>query len=140
MTFTVTTHLNFQGQARAALDFYKNVFGGEQTLMTYGAMGQADTAVSPDHVIWGQVASDDGFRIMAFDVQAGRDYDAGANAFFISLRGTSAEDVQARWSALAEGATVSQALAPSPWSALYGMLTDRFGVTWIVDVAPDSAH
>lgn len=51
MTFAVTTHLNFRGQARAALDFYEEAFGGEQTLMTYDAMGQADVAGSPDHII-----------------------------------------------------------------------------------------
>ncbi len=136
MTFAVTTHLNFRGQARAALDFYKEVFGGEQTLMTYGAMGQADIAEAPDHIIWGQVSTSDGFRIMAFDVQAGREYNAGTNAFFVSLRGTSVGEVQKRWSALADGATILQQMAPSPWSALYGMLTDRFGITRIVDVEP----
>lgn len=139
MTFTVTTHLNFRGQARAALDFYKQVFGGEQVLMTYGAMGQAMLADTPDHIIWGQVTSDDGVRIMAFDVQKGRPYHAGINAFFVSLRGTAAEVLRQRWSALAEGATILHDLAPSPWSALYGMLTDRFGVTWVVDVAPGAA-
>ncbi len=138
MTFAVTTHLNFRGQARAALDFYEEAFGGEQTLMTYDAMGQADVAGSPDHIIWGQVVAKDGFRIMAFDVQKWRDYDAGMNAFFVSLRGSSANEVQKRWSALAKKATILQPIGPSPWSALYGMLTDRFGVTWIVDVEPGS--
>ena len=139
MTFAVTTHLNFRGQARAALDFYKEVFRGEQTMMTYGAMGQADVAESPDDVMWGQVAAEDGFRIMAFDVQAGRTYDAGSNAFFVSLRASSADEAQTRWSALAEGATILQPLGPSSWSPLYGMLTDRFGTTWIVDVEPGAA-
>ena len=139
MTLAVTPHLNFAGQARNALDFYAQVFGGEPVIMTYGAMGQAERACSPDHVIWGQVAGDDGFRIMAYDVQAGRDYDAGANAFFVSVRGTSTDEVQARWTALADGATILQPIGPAPWSAAYGMLTDRFGVTWILDVVPDAA-
>ncbi|OGN46404.1 MAG: bleomycin resistance protein [Caulobacterales bacterium GWE1_67_11] len=136
MPFAVTTHLNFRGQARAALDFYKQVFGGEQMLMTYGAMGQPQLADSPDHVIWGQVISDDGFQIMAFDVRAGQDYDAGANAFYVSLRGSSIDEIQQRWNALAMGATILQPIGPSAWSPLYGMLTDRFGVTWIVEVDP----
>ncbi|GAB7550836.1 VOC family protein [Novosphingobium resinovorum] len=138
MTFAVTTHLNFRGQARAALDFYQHVFGGEQTVMTYGAMGQAQLAGSPDHVIWGQVAAEDGFRIMAFDVQAGHDHDAGTNAFYVSLRGTSADAVRQRWEALAEGAAILQPIGPSAWSPLYGMLADKFGITWIVDVDPRS--
>lgn len=139
MALVVTPHLNFAGQARAALDFYAQVFGGEPVVMTYGAMGQSERAKSPDGVIWGQVESDDGFRVMAYDVQAGRDFDPGANAFFVSVRGTSVEEVQARWDALVEGATILQPIDPAPWSAAYGMLTDRFGVTWIVDVAPDAS-
>lgn len=136
MTVTVTTHLNFRGQARAALDFYTQVFGGEQTLMSYGAMGQPELGVSPDHIIWGQVVAADGFRIMAFDVRAGQDHDAGVNAFYVSLRGSSADEIQQRWAGLAEGATILQPIGPSAWSPLYGMLTDRFSVIWIVDVDP----
>lgn len=136
MTLAVTIHLNFRGQARAALDFYKQVFGGEQTLMTYAAMGQPELAGSPDHIIWGQVVAGDGFRIMAFDVRAGQEYDAGTNAFYVSLRGSSAKEVQQRWSALTEGATIQQPIGPSAWSPLYGMLTDRFGIIWVVDVDP----
>jgi PhnB protein len=136
MTLTVTTHLNFRGQARAALDFYKQVFGGEQTLMTYEAMGQPELGESPDHIIWGQVVADDGFRIMAFDVRAGQDYDAGANAFYVSLRGSSADQIQLHWAALGRGATILQPIGPAPWSPLYGMLSDQFGIVWIIDVDP----
>lgn len=139
MTLAVTPHLNFAGQARDALDFYAGVFDGQTIVMTYGAMGQAERATAPDDVIWGQVESAEGFRIMAYDVQAGRDYDPGANAFFVSVRGTSVDEVRARWGALSEGATILQPLGRSPWSAAYGMLSDRFGVTWILDVAPDAA-
>ena len=136
MTLAITPHLNFRGQARAALGFYARVFGGEIVIMTYGAMGKAELANASDDVMWGQVASTDGFRIMAYDVQAGRDYDAGANAFFVSIRGTDANDIRAHWAGLADGATILQPIAPSPWSPAYGMLTDRFGVTWVLDVAP----
>jgi PhnB protein len=139
MTFAVTTHLNFRGQARAALDFYRQVFGGEQRLATYGAMGHPELAETPDDIMWGQVTAPDGFCIMAFDVQKERAYDAGTNAFFVSLRGTSVEEVQQRWTALADGATILHPLAVAPWSALYGMLTDRFGITWIIDVEPGVA-
>jgi PhnB protein len=136
MTLAVTTHLNFCGEARAALDFYKQVFGGEQTLVTYAGMGQPELGVSADHIIWGQVVTDDGFRIMAFDVRAGQDHSPGANAFYVSLRGTSADEIQQRWAALADGAVILQPIGPAAWSPLYGMLTDRFGVIWVVDVDP----
>ncbi len=135
MPLDVTPHLNFAGQARAALGFYAGVFGGEPVIMSYEAMGQAQRGSSPDDVMWGQVASDDGFRIMAYDVQAGLDHDAGTNAFYVAVSGTSIDEVQTRWDALADGATILQPIGPAPWSPMYGMLTDRFGVTWILDVA-----
>lgn len=135
MPLAVTPHLNFRGNARQALDFYKGVFRGEVTLMTYGQMGQGGKDHA-DLVIWGQVSAADGFRIMAFDILEPRPYDPGENAFFVSVRGDGADEVQARWDALAAGATILQPIGPAPWTALYGMLTDRFGVTWIVDLAP----
>ena len=134
MTLTVTPHLNFRGQARAALDFYQQVFGGDKVLVTYGDIGQASGPDEASQILWGQVSSGAGFRIMAFDVLAARPYDAGTNAFFISLRGSSPNEIEARWKELTDGATIQQRLARAPWSALYGMLTDRFGVTWVVDL------
>ena len=135
MTLAITPHLNFRSQARAALNFYKEVFGGTLVAVTYGEFGQG-TAENHQHIIWGQVEAADGFRIMAFDILEPRPYDQGTNAFFVSLRGSSVEEIEARWAGLAEDATVLHPLGPAPWSPLYGMLTDRFGVTWIVDVAP----
>lgn len=138
MTFAVTSHLNFCGEARDVLVFYGRAFGAEPVLVSYAMAGQGDAGRAPDDIVWGEVASADGIRVMAYDVQADRAFDAGANAFYVSLRGTTADEVQARWGALAEGAEILQPLGPSAWSPLYGMLRDRFGITWIIDVAPSS--
>ena len=135
MTVQTTTHLNFRGQAREALDFYRAVFGGERTVVTYGELGATQDAAQADQVIWGQVVSDDGFRIMAYDVQPEKPWNPGENAFYVSVRGTSAGDVTAHWEKLSEGASVLQPLGASAWSPLYGMLKDRFGVTWVMDVS-----
>ena len=51
-----------------------------------------------------------------------------------SVRGTSFDETARRWEALSDGATVVEPFAASAWSAGFGMLTDRFGVTWVVDV------
>ncbi|MBL7261171.1 hypothetical protein [Paractinoplanes lichenicola] len=52
-----------------------------------------------------------------------------------STVGTDAEELTGYWKALSEGATVIEELATSAWSPLYGMLKDRFGVTWVLDLA-----
>lgn len=139
MAIRTITHINFQGNARAALAFYNHVFKGQQTLVTYAQAGRAHEAVDPDHVIWGQVTGEDGIALMAYDVQAGVDWNPGERAFFVSLRGDDAQTIRSIWDGLADGAVTFQPLAPSQWSPLFGMLRDRFGVTWVIDVSMQSS-
>lgn len=134
MPIRTVVHVNFQGDARAALSFYHEVFKGQLTQVTYAQAGKAEEAIDPEHIIWGQVIGEDGFALMAYDVQAGVDWHPGTRAFFVSLRGDDADVIRALWNALAVDGEVLQAMAASVWSPLYGMLRDRFGVTWIVDV------
>ncbi|MEJ2866492.1 VOC family protein [Actinomycetospora sp. OC33-EN08] len=159
MAISTLTHLNFTGDARAALEFYHSVFGGRLVVNTYGQGGvpqdspdsdQVTFAPVPadspnaDLVAFGMVVAENGFRIAAYDVfdATGRGL-AGAGrrradslvhdeSLFVMLNGETLEEVTPFWKALAEGGTILQALAPTPWGTPYGMVTDRFGVTWIV--------
>ena len=135
-----TTHINFRGEARAALEFYRDVFDGELTVITYGAMNAAQRLEEADQIMWGQVTAPSGFAVMAYDVPADRPYDKGIAPFFESVRGQSVEDVTPVWEGLSDGATILQELKPSPWAPAYGMLTDRFGVTWVIDVVATVAE
>lgn len=135
MSVQTTTHLNFQGQARAALAFYQDVVQGQSTMFSYADMGHVQDPADADRIVWGQVTADNGFRVMAYDVPTGMTWDAGEKAFFVSLRCDTVEEAQTLWQRLADGATIVHAMAPAQWSPLYGMLQDRFGVTWLVDVA-----
>lgn len=135
MSVQAVTHLNLRGQARAALHHYQAVFGGEISVATYRDAGNVREPGDADLVMWGQVAAANGFRIMAFDVPAGQAWHPGDNAFAVSVRGDTAAEIESLWTGLADGAQIVQALAPAPWTPLYGMLKDRFGVTWMLDVA-----
>lgn len=139
MSITVTPHLNFRGEARAALQHYASVFGVQPTIVTYADAHTVGDPAEADQVMWGQVVTEDGFRVMAYDVPSSLPHAPGENAFFVSFRGDSTDDVTGPWERLAEGATVVQPLAPSGWAPLYGMLRDRFGVTWVVDVVAEYA-
>lgn len=141
MSITTTTHINFRGKAREALEYYQSVFGGESSIATYADINAVEAPDQATHVAFGRVDAPSGFSIMAYDVQPSKGYDAGENPFYITLHGDEGNEVQALWNTLAESATtVLIPLAPAPFSPLYGMLTDRFGVTWIVgaDTAPDA--
>lgn len=154
MSVNAVAHLNFNGQARAALEFYQSVFGGQIIVATYGDFGMP--AVSPDatKVVFGQVIADNGFRVMAYDVP-GENAPVAQGApttrrengttiteesFFLSVRGETVEEVGALWERLAVGATVIEAFGPAQWAPAFGMLTDRFGTTWILDVAAEYAQ
>ncbi|MFF3667302.1 VOC family protein [Microtetraspora malaysiensis] len=137
MSVNAVTHLNFRGDARAALTFYQSVFGGDVVMVTYKDAGNVQDPSEADHVMWGQVAAAGGFRVMAYDVPSRMPWNQGENAFFVSVRGEAAEEVTAYWEKLSDGATVLQPLGPAQWAPLYGMLKDRFGVTWVVDVVSE---
>ena len=134
MTIKTTTHLNFRGDARSALAFYQSVFGGDLMVVSYADAQAVTNPAEADQVIWGQLAAPDGFHIMAYDVPGATDWDPGTIPFFVSVRGDDADMLTAYWKKLSEGSTVIQPLAPSGFSPLYGMVRDRFGVTWVVDL------
>lgn len=151
MTITTTTHLNFRGTARQALEFYQSVFGGTLTAATYGDFGMPAGLPGADKVVFGQVESASGFRVMAYDIPGEDSADVAATAgttrrengttitdrtFFQSVRGETLDGIAALWEGLSVGAEIVEPLAASAWSPGFGMLTDRFGVTWVLDVQP----
>lgn len=120
------------------------------------AFGAVDPDSShTDHVAFGMVAADNGFRLAAYDVFGANDGGiataAGSSpavhraaglthteSFFLLLNGDTLDELNNLWNKLADGATIIQALAPAQWAPAYGMLTDRYGVTWIFGLNPGS--
>ncbi|MGB5953098.1 MAG: VOC family protein [Ornithinimicrobium sp.] len=151
MSLTTTTHLNFNGDAHAALNFYQSVFGGQSQISTYADFGMPADAPGADKVVFGQLKTEDGFAVMAYDVpeqQSTAPQQRGSThrehgvtvtdqRFFVSVEGETLEQMEDYWQALEAGASIVEPLAASAWSAGFGMLTDRFGVTWILGVAAD---
>ena len=149
MSVNTVAHLNFHGEAREALEFYASVFGGAATITTYADFGMPKEVPGADQVVFGQVVADNGFRVMAYDVpaQVGAAPTAAGTTrrengvtlttepFFLSVRGGTADEVDALWEKLAVDATVVEPYGRAQWAPAFGMLTDRFGVTWILDVA-----
>ncbi|MEV0585144.1 VOC family protein [Nonomuraea sp. NPDC050310] len=135
MSVKTTTHLNFRGDAREALAFYQSVFGGHLVAVTYKDAGAVQEESEADWVMWGEVSAPGGFHVMAYDVPSSLGWHQGERPFFVSVRGDDPEEIRALWAGLAQGSAVVRPLEPAPWAPLYGMLTDRFGVTWVLDVA-----
>lgn len=151
MPVQTTTHLNFRGDARQALEFYQSVFGGHLVVNTYADFGMPAEIPGSDKVVFGLVAAENGFRLMGYDIPgqteggiAGGGSTRRENnttitdqALFVSISSPTLDEMQAYWDALAVDATIVEPFAASAWSAGFGMLTDRFDVTWSVSVAAE---
>lgn len=152
MTIQTTPHLNFRGDARAALEFYRDVFGGHLVATAYSDVGMPADVPGADRIVFGLVAAENGFRVMAYDIpgESGGTIAGGGStrrennvtitdqALFVSIGADTLDELQGYWDGLAVGAVIVEPLAASAWSAGFGMLTDRFGVTWSATVTADA--
>ncbi|MFG1925216.1 VOC family protein [Cryptosporangium sp. NPDC048952] len=147
MAITTNTHLNFRGDARSALEFYQSVFGGHLMAVAYSDFGMPKELPDADKIVFGQVTADNGFTILAYDVPSHAVPTAPLTAttrennltltgerFFVAIGGDTAEEISALWDKLSDGAEIVEKFGPSHFSPGFGMLTDRFGVTWILQV------
>jgi PhnB protein len=125
-------YVSFPGNAREAMDFYKEVFGGELTMTTYGAYGEAGPDVA-EKIMHGQLETSAGFTLMGADTPPGTEYQPG-NTMAISLSGDDGVELHGYWDRLAEGAAVSVPLERQMWGDEFGMLVDRYGVGWMVNI------
>lgn len=134
MTVRLNPYLNFRGQARDALERYQQVFGGELTVSTLGASGMEVAPGETDWLMHGQLETPDGFTLMAADVPTSMPLDEGST-ISVSLSGDDEATLRGFWDGLLEGGTVIVPLEQAPWGDTFGMLVDRFGVAWLVNVS-----
>lgn len=134
MSVTLNPYLSFRDQAREAMEFYRSVLGGELTLSTFADFGQGDEAAEADKIMHGQLVAEH-LTLMGADTPNEMPYEAGTN-FAVSLSGgpEDEETLRGYWEGLAEGGDVVLPLETSPWGDAFGMLTDRFGVQWMVNI------
>jgi PhnB protein len=126
-------YLHFNGDARQAMEFYKSVFGGELTLSTYGESGMAD---SPDasKVMHAQLETGAGYTLMGSDAPSHIEYTAMAGVS-MSLSGDDGDTLRGYWDKLSSAGTVTMPLEKQAWGDEFGMVTDQFGVDWMVNIS-----
>lgn len=140
MPATLNPYISFKDNARDAITFYQSVFGGELTISTFDDLHAAQDASEGPLVMHSQLETPSGFTLMASDTPARMEYRPGNN-FTVSLSGgpDTEDELRGYWDKLADGATVSMPLEKAIWGATFGMLTDKFGIGWLVNIGGDSA-
>jgi PhnB protein len=129
-------YLNFRDDARAAIEFYRDVFGGELTISTFADFQAADDPADADKVMHSQLEAPNGLVLMAADTPSSMEYSSGSS-ISVSLSGEQADDGELRgyWDKLSSSGTVTVPLEVAPWGDAFGMCVDRFGVSWLVNIA-----
>lgn len=137
MAIALNPYLNFSGNAREAMDFYQSVFGGEVTRMVFADIPMPGIAEADmNKIMHSQLNTENGLTLMCSDVPEHMGGQAGPNSS-VSLSGP-AEDgdtLRGYFEGLADGGTVNEPLTQAPWGDSFGMLVDRFGVPWMVNIA-----
>jgi PhnB protein len=134
MESRLNPYLNFNGNARQALEFYTSVFGGTLNLSTFADFGGAD-APGADKIMHGQLETEAGYTLMASDAPPGME-SPGMHGFGVSLSGDDADALSRYWEKLSDGGTVTMPMQKQAWGDEFGMVTDRFGVPWLVNISP----
>ena len=134
MASILNPYLNFRTQAREAMEFYRSVFGGTVQQSTFAEFGMSQDPSDADLIMHSQLTTDAGFTIMAADVPAHMELQEGSQ-ISVSLSGDDEAQLSGYYEKLTDGGAVIEPLSKAPWGDSFGMLVDRFGVQWLVNIA-----
>lgn len=136
MGATLCPYLNFDGNAAEAMRFYQQVLGGELVMQTFGEAIPDTPPEYKDRIMHARLESG-AVLLMASDTNPGHGgpFRAGNNVH-LSLMGSDVTALTAAFHKLAEGGQVVMPLEKQFWGALFGMVTDKFGVQWMVNIEP----
>ena len=134
MPSRLNPYVNFRDNARQAMEFYKTVFGGTLTMNTFGDYQSAEDPSDKDKIMHAQLEAPNGFTLMGSDVPKSLPYAPGTN-YAISLSGDDEKELRGYWDKLSKGANVAMPLEKAAWGDSFGMLTDKFGTQWMVNIS-----
>ena len=130
-----TPYLTFDGTTSEAFAFYAKVLGGEiQFSQTFGESPMKDQ-VPPEYqsrIMHATIKLPDG-PLMASDAGPWAPFDGAMRSCALSLHFSDLEKARKVFDALGEGGKVNMPFGETFWAKGFGMLTDRFGVSWMVN-------
>ena len=122
------TYLNFNGNAREAMTFYKDCLGGDLFVQTFAESGPGPNQ-SLDRIMHARLTIGSAI-LMASDTMPGMRFVQGNN-FAVNVACESMEEIERYFTAFSKGGKVTMPLADQFWGARFGMIEDQFGVNWM---------
>ena len=136
----INPHINFNGNAEEAFNFYKSVFGGEFTqIVCFKDISSPEFPIPEKEAnkIMQIVLPIGKNTLMANDVpeSMGR-VNENENRSKIFIRAESREEADKLFNGLSAGGNIEAPIGDSPWGSYFGMFRDKFGIEWMVDFDP----
>jgi PhnB protein len=133
---TLDAYLFFDGTCADAMRFYEHVFGGKlEMMMTYGeapVSNERPPEKHQDRIMHARLVID-GRALLASDVPGGEPY-KGQHGFALAINYPAVGQARRVFDALAAGGNVTMPMQKTFWAESFGMLVDRFGTSWMVNV------
>lgn len=129
---SLNPYISFRDNAREAMEFYQGALGGDLQVMTFGDLpGMVEDEAEKSLIMHSMLTTPDGFVLMGSDTPKHMEYVA-PQGVSVSISGDDEPALRAIWDRLADGATITVPFGPAPWGDQFGMLVDRFGVSWML--------
>ena len=132
MSPTLIPYLYFNGETADAMKFYHSILGGELNMQTFGEAGVAQTPADQNRVIHAELKNEF-LSFMASDGRHGQMIKFGDN-IHLSVSGSEKEKLTDYFNGLAKGGRVDMHLSKQFWGDVYGMLTDKYGIHWMINI------
>jgi PhnB protein len=134
MQTKLNPYLSFRDNTREAMEFYQGVFGGKLDLNTFKDYHASSDPGEDDKIMHAVLEADNGITFMAADTPNSMEHTPGAN-FSMSLSGGDEAELRGYFEKLQDGGMVLMPLEKAAWGDTFGMLTDRFGIRWLVNIS-----
>jgi len=132
MNATLSPYLNFNGSTAEAMRFYQSILGGDLNIQTFGDAGVAQDDKQKNLTLHAALTSN-GITLFASDGRPDVKVVFGDNVH-LSLQGSDSEKLTGYFNGLSAGGQVDMPLAKQFWGDTFGMVTDKFGVHWMVNI------
>lgn len=136
---TLNPYISFKDNAREAMTFYQSVFGGELTFSTFAEFGASQDPAEADNIMHSQLTTPNGMVLMGADTPSHMTYDGGSR-INVSLSGTDETELRGYYDKLSEGGSPFMPMDKAPWGDVFGMCSDKYGVTWLVNITAEKSE
>lgn len=135
MKSVLSPYLNFNGNTAEAMKFYKSALGGELEMQTFGESGMPCSSEDKDKIMHATLKHES-LSFMASDGHTDHTVMMGNN-IHMSISGTDEKQITEWFNKLAVGGKINMPLAKQFWGDTFGMLTDKFGINWMVNIGSE---